>query len=77
MTIVSTTVPFRVVIVGCSYAGLSTAVSLLDLAAGKSPRFSAATTPPYTHHSIHTHVPIDITMIDERDGYCEYRRSFS
>jgi uncharacterized protein with NAD-binding domain and iron-sulfur cluster len=57
----------RVFIAGGSYAGLSTALNLLDLAKGLQPRMARET---YTHHP---HVPLldlQITIADERDGFC-------
>lgn len=57
----------KVLVIGCSYAGLATTVNLLDLCDGKPPRFSGtlsedtAPTPK---------LPVDITIVDERDGYC-------
>lgn len=58
----------RVLILGGCYAGLSTAVNLLDLCNGLSPRMSAE---PYVHHADIDRVNIDITIVDERDGYCK------
>ncbi|ROT40232.1 FAD/NAD(P)-binding domain-containing protein [Sodiomyces alkalinus F11] len=58
--------PFRFLIVGCSYAGLSSALNLLDLCNGLSPRMSHQ---PYKHHPQFRHIPIEITIVDERDGF--------
>lgn len=57
---------YRVLIVGGSYAGLSTALTLVDLSRGRIPRFSydREIAPP-AHR-----IPVDITVVDERDGYC-------
>jgi hypothetical protein len=57
--------PFRVLVVGGSYAGLSATLNLLDLCGGKAPRFT-----PDQKSSAQL-VPIDITIVDERDGFCE------
>jgi hypothetical protein len=69
MTIVSTATPFRVVVVGCSYAGLATALNLSDLSRGLSPRQGDGT---YRHHPVHTRVPVNIIIVDKRDGFCEW-----
>lgn len=58
----------RVFIAGGSYAGLSAAVNLLDLGRGLSPRMSQQ---PYVHHADLPGVNWDITIADERDGYCK------
>ncbi|KAJ5994714.1 hypothetical protein N7481_001691 [Penicillium waksmanii] len=56
---------YRVLIIGGSYAGLSTALTLVDLSRGRIPRFSydREIAPP-AHR-----IPVDITVVDERDGY--------
>ncbi|GAB0131985.1 hypothetical protein EsDP_00000436 [Epichloe bromicola] len=56
----------RVFIAGGSYAGLSTAVNLLDLGLGLSPRMSQK---KYEHHPELARVDWDITIADERDGF--------
>lgn len=58
--------PFRVLIVGGSYGGLSAAVNLLDLSRGRNPRMASDA---YSHHPDLKHVPVDITIVDERDGF--------
>ncbi|KAK4162359.1 hypothetical protein QBC43DRAFT_215319 [Cladorrhinum sp. PSN259] len=65
--------PFRVLIVGGSYAGLSAALNLQDLCSGKSPRCGPAPKPaegaePASSSSL-PQFDIDITIIDERDGF--------
>lgn len=57
--------PFRVLVVGGSYAGLAATLNLLDLCNGKAPRFT-----PDIEHTPRP-VSIKITLIDERDGFCE------
>jgi hypothetical protein len=59
----------RVFIAGGSYAGLSAAVNLLDLGDGLSPRMAHKR---YTHHPSVPKVNFQITIADERDGYCKY-----
>ncbi|KAM6526235.1 hypothetical protein FSOLCH5_002363 [Fusarium solani] len=56
----------RVLVLGGCYAGLSAAVNLLDLSQGYSPRMSSE---PYVHHPNLPHFDIEITIVDERDGY--------
>lgn len=59
---------FRVLIIGGSYGGLAAALTLVDLSRGRVPRFSSnpdANPSPYR-------VPIQITVADERDGYCRH-----
>lgn len=58
----------RVFIAGGSYAGLSAAVNLLDLGHGLSPRMAHER---YQHHPSVPKVDFQITIADERDGYCE------
>lgn len=58
------TPPFKVLIIGASYAGLSTALNLLDLCAGLPPRSGPA--PPVPSLQI---PHIEITLLDERDGF--------
>lgn len=59
----------RVLILGGCYGGLSAAVNLLDLSQGYSPRMNSE---PYTHHPDLPTFNIEITIVDERDGYCKY-----
>lgn len=58
----------RVLILGGCYGGLSAAVNLLDLSQGYSPRMNSE---PYTHHPNLPTFNIEITIVDERDGYCK------
>lgn len=58
----------RVFIAGGSYAGLSAAVNLLDLGDGFSPRMAHER---YQHHPSVPKVNFQITIADERDGYCK------
>lgn len=60
--------PFKVFVAGTSYAGMSTALNLLDLSKGESPRLAHA---PYEHHPDFSNVPVEITIADERDGFCK------
>jgi thioredoxin reductase len=58
----------RVLVIGGAYAGLAASLNLLDLCAGRIARFStdpdAKPAPP---------LPIEIRIVDERDGYCKLR----
>ncbi|ROV87304.1 hypothetical protein VPNG_10399 [Cytospora leucostoma] len=56
--------PFKVLILGGSYAGLSAALDLLDLSEGRAARRGENDVP--THDG---NIPVDITIVDERDGY--------
>lgn len=67
----NTVPPFRLLVAGGSYAGLSFVVNLLDICNGRSPRMAHE---PYSHHPDFTRIPVDITIVDERDGYCWFRR---
>jgi hypothetical protein len=60
--------PHRVLIVGCAYGGVSAAVNLMDLERGK------ARQPVYPGADFggqKSQNGIEITVIDERDGYCK------
>lgn len=60
---------FRVLIIGGSYGGLATALTLIDLCRGRFPRFHSNPDDIPPQHRI----PIKITVVDERDGYCKNR----
>jgi len=60
--------PHRVLIVGCAYGGISALVNLLDLAQGK-PRDTVYPVPDLSGRKSKNGV--EITVIDERDGYCK------
>ncbi len=62
------TAPLRIFIAGGSYAGLSTALNLLDLADGRKPRMSGDE--QYPHHEDLKNTNLEITIADERDGFC-------
>lgn len=59
----------RVLIAGASYAGLAAAVNLLDLTDGKPPRMAVD---PYPFQETWPRVRFEITIVDERDGFCAY-----
>jgi hypothetical protein len=62
--------PFRVLVVGGCYAGVSAALNLQDLCSGRAPRCGRSgegeDLTPKTQN-----IAIDITIVDERDGFCE------
>ena len=60
--------PTKVLVIGGAYAGLAGSLNLLDLCAGRLPRFN---TDPRAKPS--EPLPVEIKIIDERDGYCEFR----
>lgn len=55
--------PKRILIVGASYAGLAAATNLIDLSEGRPQRFYPSEPAPFTRF------PVEITIVDERDGY--------
>lgn len=60
----------KVLVIGGSYSGLAATVNLIDLCNGKQPRFTSTSNEVV---SSKTKLPIDITIVDERDGYCMYQ----
>jgi hypothetical protein len=60
--------PFKVLVIGGSYGGLGATLNLLDLCNGRQPRF-AGDPPPLSGPG---KIPVDITVVDEKDGYCEW-----
>ncbi|GIK04994.1 hypothetical protein Aspvir_009093 [Aspergillus viridinutans] len=56
---------FRVLIAGASYGGLSAALTLLDLSRGQVARFNYDSEIKPPQH----HIPVDITLVDEKDGF--------
>jgi hypothetical protein len=65
----------RILVVGGSYGGLSAVVNLLTLAYGGEHRPGIVTMPPLTGKPLKK--GIRITMVDEKDGFCEYLLSRS
>lgn len=60
--------PVRILILGGAYGGMAAAMNLADLCVGKPTRFGLANPQPGRK------MPLDITMVDERDGYCTTKR---
>lgn len=59
--------PFKVLILGGCYAGLSAALNLIDLSEGRAARQGNGEVPAHDGR-----IPVDITIVDERDGYCTF-----
>jgi hypothetical protein len=59
--------PHRVLVVGCAYGGISAVINLLEYAQGRA-RQSVYPGPDFK--GIKTSRGVEITVIDERDGYC-------
>ncbi|KAF7713380.1 Uncharacterized protein PECH_001319 [Penicillium ucsense] len=64
-TVLTSARPFRVMVIGGSYGGLSTALNLWDLTQARLPRFNYA----YDGPAPTERIPIQTTIVDERDGY--------
>ena len=62
--------PFRVLVIGGSYGGLSAALNLQDLCHGRAPRCGPAFTEEEERVE-RPHTDVEITIVDERDGFCE------
>lgn len=58
----------RVLVVGGAYGGLSVALNLQDLCRGLSPRCGEK--PTDDEQVVVAQFALDITIVDERDGYC-------
>lgn len=61
----STSGPFKVLVLGGCYAGLSAALNLVDLAEGRAARQGSGVAPGHDGK-----IPVEVTVVDERDGYC-------
>lgn len=72
--------PFRVLIAGGSYGGLAVAVNLLDLTRGlparSGPKPAEGDNEFQTPRPPQPQIPVDITIVDERDGFCQSIRSY-
>jgi uncharacterized protein with NAD-binding domain and iron-sulfur cluster len=58
--------PFKVLILGGSYAGLAAALNLVDFCHGRKNRFSIDEADNGTGKVI----PVQVTIVDPRDGFC-------
>ncbi|KAH8589395.1 hypothetical protein B0O99DRAFT_692625 [Bisporella sp. PMI_857] len=60
----------KVLVIGGSYGGLAAALNLLDMCAGRPARFAGATAADKLEEGKpKTIIPIEIKVVDERDGY--------
>jgi hypothetical protein len=59
--------PHRILIVGCAYGGISTVINLLEYSQGRA-RQSVYPGPDFK--GARSSRGVEITVIDERDGYC-------
>lgn len=66
-----TTTPFRILVAGGSYAGLSAALNIQDLCSGRAPRCGTPTEPSESDATANADIAVDITIVDERDGFCK------
>ncbi len=57
--------PFKVLVVGGSYGGMTAASRLSDLCLGNPPQLD-----PSTPAEPETPIHVEITVVDERDGFC-------
>ena len=65
MRVNSPTTPYRALVLGGSYAGLSAALNITDLCDCRPARCGRGDEPPTTEK-----ISVDVTIVDERDGYC-------
>lgn len=63
----ATSGPFKVLILGGCYGGLSAALNLIDLSEGRAARQGSGVVPGHDGQ-----IPIEVTVVDERDGFCTY-----
>lgn len=59
---------YRILIAGGAYGGVSAAINLLDLSLGRPARLDPDKVPV---EEARDGVPIEIYIVDERDGYCK------
>jgi hypothetical protein len=64
----------KVVIVGCSYAGMSATLTLAALKDGLPIPFESYGDYSHLRDAPSTH-DFDITIIDERDGFCKFQKN--
>jgi hypothetical protein len=57
----------KILVIGGAYAGLAASLNLLDLCAGRPSRFANPDPEVKPTRSI----PVQIKIVDERDGYCK------
>lgn len=66
--------PFRVLVLGGSYAGLSAALNLYDLCHNRDPRCATKSADAPESLPLGESTAVDITIVDERDGFCKCPR---
>lgn len=59
--------PFKVLVLGGCYAGLSAALNLIDLSEGRAARQGNGVVPAHDGK-----ISVHVTIVDERDGYCTF-----
>lgn len=59
----------KVLVIGGSYGGVAAILNILDLCNGNIPR---SDTKYKLRCDAPKHIPVHITLVDERDGYCEF-----
>jgi NADH dehydrogenase FAD-containing subunit len=62
--------PFKVLVAGGSYGGLSVALNLQDICRGLPARCGPK--PAEGEHVATPEFDVDITIVDERDGFCQF-----
>lgn len=67
MTVSAQSSPYKVLVVGGSYAGISAVLNLIDLCTGKTPRCGARVD---DSEAFKIPIDVDVTIVDERDGFC-------
>lgn len=60
--------PIRVLVLGGGYGGLAAALNLHDLCSGRAARMAL-------QDPVGPKIPVEITVVDERDGYCLFSSS--
>lgn len=66
--------PVKVLVIGGSYGGLAAALNLLDLCKGRTAGFSGSRFFSHKESACGkggSNLPIEIKVVDERDGCCE------
>lgn len=66
MTINAASAPYKALVLGGSYGGLSAALNLIDLCDARPARCGRGDEPPAAEK-----ISVDVTIVDERDGFCK------
>lgn len=59
--------PHRVLVIGCAYGGISAVINLLEYSQGRA---RPDVYPGLDFHGVKSERGVEVTVIDERDGYC-------